>query len=62
VGIAFYVEDFDSFIRGAGCEAAAVVIEDCVVLEGGVSCVDVKRCRMRKKTEGIGSRLTIMSS
>jgi hypothetical protein len=39
VGIAFYFEDLDGFIGGAGCEAAAVVVEDCIVLDGGVSCV-----------------------
>jgi hypothetical protein len=32
VRIAFYFEDLDGFIGGAGCEAAAVVVEDCVVL------------------------------
>jgi hypothetical protein len=30
--VAFYFEDFDCFVGGAGCEAAAVVVEDCVVL------------------------------
>jgi hypothetical protein len=32
VRIAFYFEDLDCAIRRAGCEAAAVVIEDCIVL------------------------------
>jgi hypothetical protein len=32
VGIAFYFEDLDGFVRGASCEAAAVVIEDGVML------------------------------
>jgi hypothetical protein len=39
VGIAFYFEDLDGAVRGAGCEAAAVVVEDCVVLLKRVSCV-----------------------
>jgi hypothetical protein len=37
VGVAFDVEDGDGFVGGAGCEAAAVVVEDGVVLLGGVS-------------------------
>jgi hypothetical protein len=32
VGVAFNVEDGDRFVGGAGCEAAAVVVEDGVVL------------------------------
>jgi hypothetical protein len=40
VGIAFYFEDLDGAVRGAGCEAAAVVVEDCIVLRRQVSCVD----------------------
>lgn len=32
VRIAFYLEDLNGFVGGAGCETAAVVIEDCIVL------------------------------
>jgi len=31
VGFAFYFEDLDGLVGGAGCEAAAVVIEYCIV-------------------------------
>ena len=27
-------EDLDCFIAGAGCKAAAIVVQDCIVLEG----------------------------
>jgi hypothetical protein len=36
VGFPFYFEDFYGAVGGTGCEAAAVVVEYCVVL-GGVN-------------------------
>ena len=34
--IAVYFEDLDCAVGGAGCEAAAVVVEDCIVLFAGL--------------------------
>jgi hypothetical protein len=40
VGFPFYFEDFYGAVGGTGCEAAAVVVEYCVVLGGSISFCD----------------------
>ena len=47
MGFAFYFKDLDCAVRGAGCETAAVVVEDCIVLlRWGVSLLVWKRREM----------------
>lgn len=37
VVVTVHFEDFDGAVRGAGCEAPAVVVENCVVLQGALA-------------------------
>jgi hypothetical protein len=50
MGIAFYFEDLDSAIGRACCEAAAVVIEDCIVLSKSVAILITPKGRCRKSS------------
>jgi hypothetical protein len=48
VGIAFYFEDLYCAVGGAGCKAAAVIIEYCIVLRKSVLVLIKEEVRCRK--------------